>query len=322
MPVHDSLRQPRGARREQNPQRMVEVDGHRVQFIGVGLRRELRCQHGGPQRRQAGLQRGDVVAFVVGLAAVPIAVGGDQDDRLQLAEPVQRRLRGIVLPAGAPDGADTRRRQKRDHRLGDVGQVAHDTVARRHSVRTQRLRECRSASEQFVPWQLGHLPVLADMQDRGPVGAGVAHDLVDVVHAHTGEPPRTRHLRVVEHTIGRVPELEVLPQCAPECGRVVDRPLPQRLVVGHRRARALLHEPGEVGDACVRDIAFRRLPLGNGRRVGGLCHRALQPPSMVYDAPVTIPAAGEASQPTRAATSSGSTSRLIALSFSRISATT
>jgi hypothetical protein len=42
---------------------------------------------------------------------------------------------------------------------------------------------------------------------------------------------------------------------------------------------------------------------------------------MVYDAPVTIPAAGEASQPTRAATSSGSSSRLIALCFSKISAT-
>ena len=145
VPVHDSLRQPRGARREQNPQRMVEIDRDRVQFIGVGLRGELRCQHGGPQRRQAGLQRGDVVALVVGLAAVPIAVGGDEDDRLELAEPVQRRLSGIVLPAGAPDGADARGGEERDDRLGDVGQITHHTVTCRHAVRTQRLRECGSA---------------------------------------------------------------------------------------------------------------------------------------------------------------------------------
>src|SRR4029079_6754179 len=96
----------------------------------------------------------------------------------------------------------------------------------------------------------------------------------------------------------------------------------QRLIVHHRRLCPLLHEPGEVGDACVLDIAFRRLPLGHDGGLGGVCHRALPPPSMVYDAPVTIPAAGEASQPTRAATSSGSTNRLIALSFSKLSATT
>ena len=319
MPVHDSLRQPRRAGREQYPQWMIEIDWDSVQFVGVGLRGERRCQHGGPQRRQAGLQRGDVVALVVGLPAVPIAVGGDEDDRLELAESVQRRLGGIVLPAGAPDGAEARGREERDDCLGDVGQVPHNTVSCRHPVRAQRLRECCSTPEQFVPRQLGDLSVLADVQDRGPVGARIAHDLVDIVQPHTGKPPRTRHVRVVEHAIGRVAEFEVLPQRAPERGRVVDRPLPQRPIVRHRRAGALLHEAGEVGDARVRDIAFRRLPL---RNIDGLCHRALQPPSMVYDAPVTIPAAGEASQPTRAATSSGSTSRLIALSFSRISATT
>ena len=44
--------------------------------------------------------------------------------------------------------------------------------------------------------------------------------------------------------------------------------------------------------------------------------RADPPPSMVYDAPVTIPASEDASHPTREATSEGSTSRLIALSVS------
>src|SRR5690606_14310492 len=55
---------------------------------------------------------------------------------------------------------------------------------------------------------------------------------------------------------------------------------------------------------------------GDGVPPGCQCHRAVHPPSIVYDAPVTIPAASEASQPASEATSSASTRRLIALSVS------
>src|SRR6478735_4327389 len=51
-------------------------------------------------------------------------------------------------------------------------------------------------------------------------------------------------------------------------------------------------------------------------------HRAVHPPSIVYEAPVTIPAFSDASQPAREATSSASTSRLTALSVSMIFSTT
>ena len=59
-------------------------------------------------------------------------------------------------------------------------------------------------------------PAVADVQDGGAVGARVAHDLVDIVQAHTREPPRSRHLRVLEHPIRCVAEFEVLPQRSPE----------------------------------------------------------------------------------------------------------
>ena len=105
------------------------------------------------------------------------------------------------------------------------------------------------------------------MQDGGSVGTRIAHDLVDIVQAHTGEPPRPRHLGAFQHAVGGITEVEVLPQRTPERGGVVDRPLPQRPVIRYRCTGALLHEPGEIGDACVGDIAFRRLPLRSNQRL-------------------------------------------------------
>src|SRR5690606_17770437 len=59
-----------------------------------------------------------------------------------------------------------------------------------------------------------------------------------------------------------------------------------------------------------------------GRAVSVGRQRALHPPSIVYEAPVTMPAASEASHPASEATSLGSTRRLTALSVSMIRSTT
>ena len=104
--------------------------------------------------------------------------------------------------------------------------------------------------------------------------------------------------------------------------------------------QALRHErPGEVGcrhpvDEQHRGRGIRRpAPVAEPRRripqadaqvatvhgdVDGAVatHRAVHPPSIVYEAPVTIPALSDTSQPTSEATSSGSMSRLIAFSVS------
>ena len=63
--------------------------------------------------------------------------------------------------------------------------------------------------------------------------------------------------------------------------------------------------------------APRRVQWSIDAERGAPNYRADQPPSMVYDAPVTMPAFSEVNQPTSEATSAGSTSRLMAASVSR-----
>ena len=252
MPVHDSLRQPRRAGREQYPQRVVEIDvpgARSSEFVSASRPRPRRARDrrdGGPQRRQAGPQRGDVVALVVGLAAVAVAVRGDQDDRLELPEPVQRRLRRIVLPAGAPDRADARGRQERDDRLGDVGQIADDPVTRPTPCARSVCANAAVRPTAIRPRQLGGLPVLADVQDRRPVGARVAHDLVGVVQRGAPGNHRAPGISgVVQHGFARRGSpSRSNPTARPEAAEVVDRPLPQRLIVRHRRAGALSGRSG------------------------------------------------------------------------------
>ena len=89
--VHDALRQAGGARREQNPQWMVECDRDGVDGLVAAGGKVVETQRG-HQGRQAGAQRRDVVALVAVLAGEHIAVRGDQHLRFQLTEPVQRRL--------------------------------------------------------------------------------------------------------------------------------------------------------------------------------------------------------------------------------------
>ena len=60
-------------------------------------------------------------ANVEPFAAVVVAVAGDQHLGFDLPEPVERSLDAEVRRAGRPDGADARRCQHRDNRLGDVG---------------------------------------------------------------------------------------------------------------------------------------------------------------------------------------------------------
>ncbi len=197
----------------------------------VGRRGELGCHDGGAQRRQTGLQRGDLVALVVCLAAELVALGRHQYDRFELTEPVQRRLGRVVLPAGAPDRTDARSGQERDHRLGDVRQITDHPVARRDAKGLQSLRECGGAAQQFGPRHLRRRAAFGDVEDRGTVGTCVAHHLVDIVQPGTGEPRRAGHPFVIEHDFRPVAEVEVVPHRRPERGRIVGRPLPQRPIV-------------------------------------------------------------------------------------------
>ena len=296
---------------------MVERHRDRLEFA-IAARGEIVDGKRGLQRRQPRTQRSDVVALVPVLAAEPVPVRGHQRLGLELPQSVQRCLGRIVLTTGAPDRADGRRAQKRDHRLGDVGQIADDTITEADACRAQGVGERGGTTQQLVPRHLAVRALLADVDDRRPVGARVADDLVDVVQRGTRKPPGTRHLAARQHRLRAVSNLEVVPQGGPEAVDVRHRPLPQGMVVRERGARALLGESREVGDSGVGDILICRDPL----RHFGSRQRELHPPSIMYEAPVTMPADGDASQPTSEPTSSGSTRRLIALSLRKISAIT
>lgn len=139
--LDDRLGQAGGAGGVQHPQRVVEGDLLVDRFPvagdqGVPLQRAL--GGGGAQQRDVddGAQRGQFGAqfrhdrgAVVLLAAVAVAVDGEQDDRLDLLETVEDAAGAEVGGAGGPHAADRGGGQQGDDRLRDVGQVAADPVA-------------------------------------------------------------------------------------------------------------------------------------------------------------------------------------------------
>ena len=83
----------------------------------------------GAQGGQFAAQFGDRVGAVVFLAAVAVAVDGEQDDGFDLLEAVEDAAGAEVGGAGGPDAADGRGGEERDDGLRDVGEVAADAVA-------------------------------------------------------------------------------------------------------------------------------------------------------------------------------------------------
>lgn len=76
---------------------------------------------GRAQGRQRPLQRRHLGPAVVGLSVPPVAVSGEEDDRLELRESGGGPLPGVVLGAGRPDCADAGAGEERDQRLCVLG---------------------------------------------------------------------------------------------------------------------------------------------------------------------------------------------------------
>ena len=76
--------------------------------------------HDGAQGGQLAAQFGDGLGAVVLLAAVAVAVDGEQDGRLDLLEAVQDAAGAEVGGAGGPHGADGGGGQERDDGLRHV----------------------------------------------------------------------------------------------------------------------------------------------------------------------------------------------------------
>ncbi len=94
---------------------------------------------------------GDLRALIERLAAVDVALGGDQDARLDLPESIEHPLDAEVRRARRPDRADRRRAEHRDDRLGNVREVRGHAIAGLDTRRPQRRREGRDLGAKLPP---------------------------------------------------------------------------------------------------------------------------------------------------------------------------
>ena len=143
--LHDGFGQPGGPRGVQDPQRGGERDWDELGF--GGLRGELvpadHAVRGGAtdvgdvdgacQGRQRVAELADGVGGAEFLAAVSVAVDGDQHDGFDLGESVEDGGGAEVRGAGRPDRAKGGGGQETDHGVDGVGDERHDPVAGGHT---------------------------------------------------------------------------------------------------------------------------------------------------------------------------------------------
>ena len=195
------------------------------------------------------------------LAAVAIAVDGEQHLRLDLLEPVHDRAGAHVRRAARPDRAEARHREERDHGLRDVRHVGGDAVARFHAEIAQRCRDRGDLPLELGPGHLGRAARLRAGDDRRAIRHTVQESVLGVVEARALEPLRAGHPVLVEHPrvgSGRL-DAEELPHRRPEVLEPLHRPAVQGLVVVEAQAlrvREPAHVARELGR--LRACAARR----------------------------------------------------------------
>ena len=126
----------------------------------------------GAQGGQFAAEFGDGVAAVVLLAAVAVAVDGEQDDRFDLLEAVEDAAGAEVGGAGGPDAADGGGGEEGDDGLRDVREVAADAVAGAYAEGAQFGGERADLAAQLGPGDGARLVGLVDVQQGRVVGAG------------------------------------------------------------------------------------------------------------------------------------------------------
>ena len=209
------------------------------------------------------------------LAVVAVAVHRQQHLGLDLGEAVDHRARAEVRRAARPHGADRRAGQERRDGLRHVGHVGDHPVAGPDAARPAGRRRCRrprrrsspqvmvSSSRSSEAWWIATARVVL-----------AAEDVLGVGQPRAGEPLRAGHLARAQHALvglrGAGPRRS--PRSSPEALEVLDRPPPQRVVVGELHA-ALGLEPAHVArDGRALDALGGGGPQGRGRRCGA--HRA------------------------------------------------
>ena len=288
MAVHDRLGHAGGARRVDHPQRVVErhlgefqrtrrghgfrprhrlrklrnVDG----FIKIGNQQQLL------DRRQVREDFAHDIAAVEVTAAIAVTVDRQHHARLDLAEAVDHRHMPHVGRGGRPDRADAGYRQQRDDRLRNVGHVGDHAVAGLDAQVLERVGQGRDLALEFVPRHFGAGAQLGFENDRRPVAHRMAQAMLGVIQMRAFEPDRARHLALLEHLLVRHRGLDfvVFPDAGPERLKLIDRPLPQCVVVGKLQATCLLKPCHVGGQAGVLEALRRGLPQQGA--FGDACH--------------------------------------------------
>lgn len=223
----------------------------------------------GPQGGQFAAQFGDRVGAVVYLAAVAVAVDGEEDDGFDLLEAVEDAAGAEVRGAGGPDAADGRGGEERHDRLRDVGEVTADAVAGADPECAEFGGEGADLAAEFGPADQGLGVGLVDVDEGRGTGAQRVlrgtQGVFRVVEGGTGEPLGAGHGAVADDRLvrGGEPYVEPVGDGPPEGVQFVDGPAMQRRVATVGRCSVPLGRPAlEAGDRRGGDALGVGLPEG------------------------------------------------------------
>ena len=269
MAVHDRLRQAGRARGEEHVERVRERQR-------LELERALRRPGARPTRPRRRARRsaaygtwttasrlgspsrdlGHLLAAVDEPLAPAVAGDGEQQLRLELAEPVEDAAHAELGRARRPDRAEAGAGEEGDERLRDVRQVGDDAVALADPEPLQPGAGARDLLAELAERELERLARLRVRDDRDRVQVVVAAEhVLGEVQPRAREPLRARHLPRAEHALVRRvrADLEEVPERRPEALEVGDRPAPERVVVREVEAAARAAATGGSGRArCAR----------------------------------------------------------------------
>ena len=138
--------------------------------LAVSPLSEVGNEHRPPHRRQRANDFGDTRRAVMPLAAVGVAVGGDEYLRLDLSESVDDALHAKVRRARRPDRADRRRAERGDDRFGQIRKIAGDAIAGPTPSRRSAGRKRTNRAMELAARHRTSGPIFA-LEDRAPASS-------------------------------------------------------------------------------------------------------------------------------------------------------
>src|SRR5215211_6907912 len=128
------------------------------------------------------------------LAVVKIAIAGNQDLGLDLAEAIENSALAEVGRAGRPDGTDGIHGKESGDCVGMIGNDGAHTVARSRARRSQQRGDGRNFRLQLTPAQGETKPVLATKNDCRLVAIRMLKEILRIVEPSLGKEARVPHV--------------------------------------------------------------------------------------------------------------------------------